>query len=174
MRRHANTEAAKEAGPFQRVPLENRDDRDLMWGDVWVAHTVCAIDGSAGLSGQARERLLERWPQLEPGIECDHTLTGTTLNHLRILRCRHCRQFFIGRHATAFCSEQCKRDRHRESNAKVKRESRRWRRENRDDLPTDCQECGEPITARRLTRRFCSDRCRKRHARRPEPAAAQG
>ena len=161
MRNQLEDDAARKAGPFRPVPLTVQDDRLLFWGDLLVAGVADAMHGFYGFTPATRERLIERWPQLNPKGYCSMELTRTTLNHLRVKQCPVCSGFFIGHHASSICSHQCRQDRIRQQAAIRKRKTRQWWRENRDDLPQECEHCGAGLVASRLTRRFCSDRCRK-------------
>jgi hypothetical protein len=167
MRRELQDSAARAAGPFRSVPLTVKDDRELWWDDVMVGAVADAMAGNGynRITQACRVKLIERWPQLDPDGYCSWELTKTTVNHLRFKQCPQCTGFFIGHRTAGVCSDDCRRLWRQRKNTATKRKSRDWWRENRDDLPQDCEHCGVPMQASRSTRRFCSDRCRKAAAR---------
>ena len=163
--RQANTERALKAGRFQPFRLKNRDDRELWWDDLQVAWTVHAMDGTAQIAGTFRDRLLERWPQLEPGFYCDRAVQECSINRLRFRQCCQCREFFIGQFTLKTCSDACRREWRQAANTQGQRKRRQRRSEWRNDAERRCLHCDKQIICQRSTRRFCSDRCRKAEAR---------
>jgi hypothetical protein len=155
----ARKRVAATAGPFRPVRLKTRDDRELWWDDLQVAWLVHAMDGTARVSGATQDRLLARWPHLEPGyFQYEAKLS---LNSLRFKQCPQCREYFIGHHATRTCSDDCRALWIRRNNTATKQKSRARSKNYRDEEQHDCPQCGGCFYGGRSTRRFCSDRCRK-------------
>lgn|GEM_PF-4191576 len=159
--REANTQRALKAGRFHPFLLENRDDRELWWDDLQVAWTVHAMDGSARIDGTFRDRLLERWPQLEPDFNCDAAVKESSINRLRFRQCHQCRQFFIGQFSLKTCSDTCSKAWRQVGNTQGQQKRRKRSQSWREEIERHCDNCGKEIIAKRSTRRFCSDRCRK-------------
>jgi hypothetical protein len=88
---------------------------------------------------------------------------------VRLHRCKICRGMFIAHYSAGLCSEAC---------IKANREA--WREAHRRSPPRPpskatqrraalasarCQVCGHPFAPKRLSARFCSNRCRQKHHR---------
>lgn len=78
-------------------------------------------------------------------------------------RCRRCKAPFIDLPHVRLCSDACRLEAKRDAalRSKAKRAGRAWR-ERRSDERGDsiCGQCGKRRRALRMTRRFCSVKCR--------------
>jgi hypothetical protein len=75
-------------------------------------------------------------------------------------RCALCRAPFLANLSARLCSPDCQKAARRESQRKqiAKRTGRRNQR--RAALKAKCLQCGQPVAAERVSRRFCSAKCR--------------
>jgi hypothetical protein len=73
-----------------------------------------------------------------------------------VCTCRHCGgEFYRARWSSTYCSDKCAAAGHSAAVVKARSERRANERANRT-----CETCGEIITAKHSTMRFCSVRCR--------------
>lgn len=139
----------------------------IVLGDqpYYKGHPVATVVGGRQIAGKTRDQLLSDYPRLD-------TCYGLQVGHLYLHLCPNCQQWFIAHHAKRYCSHACMLPYMRSFKIEAQRKRRARAREWRDDLPQSCEQCGEAINAQRVTRRFCSDRCRKRHSRSNQPTLA--
>jgi hypothetical protein len=133
-----------------RIPVEQRDG-GFFAGDVRI--TIEA---------------LPRWHKSHLIPPLSHE-TRRALGHewavgLRLHCCRVCRADFIATYTAQLCSPACVAANHRARGKALRLPSKAASR--RAALATaTCQVCGEPFSAKRLSARFCSIRCRVKHHR---------
>ena len=88
-----------------------------------------------------------------------------------LYQCATCGRWAVG-NGTTFCSDKCRRT----TRARVVRERRKVTTAKRAEVLAGltCKACGNPLTATRKTRTYCSDRCRQWAHRHPEGSAPPG
>jgi hypothetical protein len=135
--------------------VQNRDGR-LFVGDI-----------DTGLPFQTGWISSETYTRLFLATGGDRAFLGFAQPDKRAIRHCLCGAFFVHvrsrqyrRLKCADCTKTAEASRRRRAlgrRSQKRAEMRQWRR---------CQQCGEPIEAKRSTRRFCSDLCRVRAHRR--------
>jgi hypothetical protein len=141
-----------------RIAVTTRADGRLFVGNVEVTVEVPRIlpprrPGPLPLSDETREGLGRTWERA-----------------LRFHSCRICHGPFIAHYSTHLCSDVC-----------IAANRRAWLDAHRLPVPerlpskatqrraalasAQCLVCGAPFPARRLSARFCSNRCRQQHHR---------
>lgn len=151
---------------FQRLPLTMVDGY-LNFEGLLVHYS----DGGGRLCGETARQLIVKFPDLEPhswregnGVAYSYW----SVRHLRIHRCRRCGAYYLAHWRCGVCSDQCGRALRRPSDTASRQLRRKRSSEYRIDneVAQECEHCEGRLDARRVSRRFCSDKCRKAAKRR--------
>lgn len=147
---------------FHRLPLS------LVGGHLeYDGLAIHACDSIGRLDADTRKALIERYPDVEPhsyrgGKGIDYS--WWSVRHLRIHQCRQCQAYYIAHWHCTFCSDGCAVEYRRPTNTALKQKRRKSDREYRlrNEVPYFCEHCdGKMPDAQRMSKRFCSDKCRK-------------
>lgn len=82
-------------------------------------------------------------------------------------KCGICGKYFLGNFSGLYCSENCKRKAKQINNANLRK--RKTAEKIAKNPP--CIVCGEPLSSKRSTKKYCSNRCRQAFYRKQKSSA---
>jgi hypothetical protein len=142
------------------VELIEPETRHESTGGDWVEPSRVTRLGDR-LRWQTAKRLREAIGHREASVGLYHRTP--------VLTACHCSAVFVGDSCSRHCPA-CKREADLLSTRTAVRRLRAKRRPPRP-LALQCRQCGAPMTAKRATKAFCSEKCRvAAHRERPAPA----
>jgi hypothetical protein len=137
------------AAGVELIEPEYRHQSERAPGGAWVTPSRVARLGDK-LGSETAKRLREATGHRDPYQVSYHRPS--------VLKACHCSAVFVGDPCSRHCPA-CKR----EAALRATRVAvRRLRANRRPPLAQQCRQCNAPMTARRSTKAFCSDRCRQR------------
>jgi hypothetical protein len=137
------------AAGVELIEPESRTPSPLAPGGAWVTRSQIARLGDK-LGSQTAKRLREATGHRDP--------YPTSYTRTPVLKACACSAVFVGDSCTRHCPA-CKR----EANLLANRTAvRRFRAKQRQQPPLalQCRQCDAPMTAKRSTKAFCSEKCR--------------
>jgi hypothetical protein len=134
------------AAGVELIEPEDRHQSPLAPSGVWVTPSRVARLGDK-LGWQTAKRLREATGHRDP---------PRNYNRTPVLKACGCSAVFVGDSCTRHCPA-CKR----EADLLATRTAvRRFRAKRRQPLVLQCRQCDAPMTAKRSTKAFCSEKCR--------------